>query len=86
MEMSPEQRQWSRVLQFVLIEIRALEDDKLHRARDLANIMHNVPTALFNTPEGWARAKSALMARAEHAGLGEYLAGLVAHCAPEDAG
>ena len=84
MELTPEQRQWLRVLQLVLIEIRALEDQNLARARDLANIMHNVPMALFSTPESWAGAKKALFARAEHVGLRSYLENLVAHCAPED--
>ena len=72
------------MLQLVLIEIRALEDQNLPKARDLANVMHNVPLALFSAPENWAREKKALLARAELAGLGGYLGRLVKHCAPED--
>lgn len=86
MELTSEQKQWSRILQLVLIEIRALEDHNLPRARDLANVMHNVPTALFGKPENWAREKAALLARAEHVGLGDYLNGLIAHCAPDGVG
>lgn len=80
MDLTSEQRLWLGVLRLILIEIRALEDDRLPRARDLANLMHNVPSALFVGAEVWSKEKQAIIGRAEAAGLGQYLQNLIEHC------
>lgn len=74
-----EQRVWLEMLRIAFLEIRALDDATVARARKLANIYHNVPTALFGAPESWEREKKALFARARAAGLEEFIRRDLAH-------
>ncbi len=79
MELSQEQRVWLEMLRIALLEIRALDDKDLHRARDLANIYHNLPSMLFGDLAAWERHKSVIFNRAETAGLAEFIRRDLAH-------
>ena len=72
-ELSREQRIWLDMTRITLLEIRALEDANLPRARDLANIFHGVPTALFLEPEAWEAHKRILFDRAKAAGVEDFI-------------
>ncbi|MFC7378573.1 hypothetical protein [Brevundimonas sp. GCM10030266] len=72
-ELSREQRIWLKMTEVALLEIRALEDANLPRARDLANIFHGVPNALFLAPDAWEAHKKALFGRAKAAGLEDFI-------------
>lgn len=72
-ELSREQRIWLEMIRIALLEIRALEDANLPRARDLANIFHGVPAALFLEPEAWEAHKQVLFGRAKAVGLEDFI-------------
>lgn len=69
----------AELLRYVLLEIRALEDSDLPRARDLANIVHNLPTALVSHDVDWNHISKNLRSRAAAHKLEGYIDGLIAH-------
>lgn len=69
----------AEILRYVLLEIRALEDSNLPRARDLANIVHNLPTALVSDDVDWERVSKNIKSRAAAHKLEGYIDGLIAH-------
>lgn len=71
--LTPEQRKWLKILGIALVEIRALGDDDASKARDLADLMHNVPSALFCGEDVWGREKRRILAQADRCGLGSWL-------------
>lgn len=72
-------RLYAELLRYGVIEIRALENDKLYRARDIANIMHNIPMLLVSENPDWEDAHKHIMSRARACGLEKYINNLIVH-------
>ncbi|WP_374596960.1 hypothetical protein [Brevundimonas sp.] len=70
---------YAEFLRYIILEIRSLDDEKLFRARDLANIVHNLPTALVDSDANWDNISGSIRSRAAAHNLELYIEGIISH-------